>query len=102
MNKECGLLIGNTIRKSIEVDLPDDGLGWVRYLRIKVELCLAKVIARALTVKVKGNRVWIPLQYEKLPNICLKCGRIVHALNECANDAGKSTMEEELKPQFGS
>ncbi|XP_040997111.1 uncharacterized protein At4g02000-like [Juglans microcarpa x Juglans regia] len=100
MNKECCIHIGNSVGKIINVDVPEDGVGWGEFLRIKVEICLTKKIARGRMINVRGNREWIPIQYEKLPKICFKCGQIVHISGNCSGEGGKSSETEGKTAQF--
>ncbi|XP_042958054.1 uncharacterized protein LOC122293569 [Carya illinoinensis] len=89
MNLEVGTQIGKTIGNVKEVDVREDGIGWGRYLRVKIELDLRKSIARGRTANVLGSRIWVPLSYEKLPKICFKCGRLVHGVEGCAGLVGR-------------
>ncbi|XP_042941294.1 uncharacterized protein LOC122275977 [Carya illinoinensis] len=89
MNLEVGTQIGKTIGNVKEVDVREDGIGWGRYLRVKIELDLRKSIARGRTANVLGSKIWVPLSYEKLPKICFKCGRLVHGAEGCVGLDGR-------------
>lgn len=96
------LPMGNSLGKIIDIDISEDGVGWGRFLHLKVELCLTKVIVKGRTVKVQGKHVWISLRYEKLPKIYLNCGRIVHISSEFPNDGRNNSVREGDSSQFGS
>lgn len=69
------------------------------YLRVRVCVNLTQALARGRTLKVKGESIWIPFSYEKMPCICFSCGCIVHGINGCC-----SVMEdlESKEEQYGA
>lgn len=83
MNKECGEQIGGSLGKIVEMDLPEDGIGWGPYLRAKIDISRTNPLARGRTICVHGERVWIPIKYEKLPRICFDYGFIAHGPEGC-------------------
>lgn len=80
MTLEIGNQIGATIGRVVAVDAKEDGIGWGNFLRVNIEIDLDKTISRGQTINLKGNRLCIPLKYEKLPKLCFKCGRIIHGI----------------------
>lgn len=66
--------IGGSVGRVLEVDVADDGIGWGKSLRVKVEVPLQKAIAGGRFLNVKGNKLWVHFKHEKLPKICFKCG----------------------------
>lgn len=94
MNKECGEKLGSTIGMVEEVEVDED-VGWGSSLRVKILLDLKKPLARGRTITMHGVKIWSPLQYEKLPQFCFTCGRIIHENASCQ-------LEKNLSPQFGA
>ncbi|XP_042988656.1 uncharacterized protein LOC122316186 [Carya illinoinensis] len=92
MNKMMGEVIGRSMGEVVEVDVLEDGSGWGRCLRVKVEYDLRKPLARGRTIVVDGKTCWVPFQYEKLPRMCFKCGRIVHEKEGCKESAESSSQ----------
>ncbi|XP_042942757.1 uncharacterized protein LOC122276936 [Carya illinoinensis] len=90
MNKTIGEVIGRSMGEVVEVDVLEDGSGWGRCLRVKVECDLKKPLAQGRTIVVEGKKFWVPFQYEKLPRMCFKCGRIVHEKDGCKETAESS------------
>ncbi|XP_042983285.1 uncharacterized protein LOC122312689 [Carya illinoinensis] len=88
MNENRGKQIGNTIGVVEEVDVKEDGSGWGRFLRVLIDVDLYKPLARCRTINVGGDKIWIPIRYEKLPIFCFSCGCIVHDKGGCANKGG--------------
>lgn len=84
MNHEVGQQIGGTIGDVKGLDVREDGTGWGSY-RVRIGLNLKKAIVRGRTVNLLGEKMWIPLRYEKLPRMCFKCGFIVHGGKGCSN-----------------
>ncbi|XP_035544690.1 uncharacterized protein At4g02000-like [Juglans regia] len=84
MNKECGEHIKRSLGRIVEMGLLVDGIGWGPYLRIKIDLSLRKPLARGRTIcHVQGEKVWLPLKYERLPRVCFDCGCMVHGREGC-------------------
>lgn len=52
MTKEWGVHVGNSVGRVLEVDVDDDGVGWGKYLRVKVEIKLHKALARGRIIMV--------------------------------------------------
>lgn len=70
----------------------EDGSGWGAVLRVFIEINLTKPLPRKRSINLKGNIVLIPLTYEKLPRLCIKCGRLIHGSQGC--EKGGIKMEE--------
>lgn len=76
MNQMIGRRIGSTVDVVEAVDTGADGIGWGAYLRVKIEIDLAKPLARGRMLKVQGKSKWIAFQYERLLKFCFNCGVI--------------------------
>jgi hypothetical protein len=50
MNREVGLLIGNMVGSVEDIDVVVDGVGWGKYLRVKVEVDVGRPLARGRTI----------------------------------------------------
>ncbi|XP_035551145.1 uncharacterized protein LOC118349709 [Juglans regia] len=85
MNEDRGRQLGNTIGVVEKVDVKEDGSGWGRYLRVLIVIDLQKPLARGRTINVKGEKLWIPIRYEKLPRFCFSCGCLIHEKGGCEN-----------------
>ncbi|XP_035539649.1 uncharacterized protein LOC118344020 [Juglans regia] len=90
MSREVGMQIGATVGNVKGVDIREDGIGWGSYLRVKIEIDLRKKISRGRIANVMGNKLWIPLSYEKLPKVCFKCGKIFHGGEGCLETEGNN------------
>lgn len=73
MTEEWGNQIVNSVGKVLEVDVGNDGVGWGKFLRVKVEIPLCKALARSRFINVQGQKTWMDFRYEKLPKICFMC-----------------------------
>lgn len=60
-----------------DADVREDGIWWAGNLRVRIEHDLRKPIAKGRNVNLLGKKNWVPLQYEKLPQVCYKCGELV-------------------------
>ncbi|XP_042954547.1 uncharacterized protein At4g02000-like [Carya illinoinensis] len=98
MNEDCGRKIGSSVGRVVDVDVPEDGIGWGRSLRVRIEVPLRQAVARGRTVNVEGNKVWVKFKYEKLPRLCFDCGWLIHDSKGCR----MKCVEKEEKSQFGA
>jgi hypothetical protein len=55
MNREAGCNIGSTVGTVEQVDVNSKGVGWGKYLRVKVMLDITKPLARGRLLKIKGK-----------------------------------------------
>lgn len=78
MNDDVESQVGSTIGKVMTYDVKENGTAWGHALRVFIELDLHKPIARGRTSNLKGIKSWVPLTYEKLPQLYFNCGRIPH------------------------
>ncbi|XP_042973518.1 uncharacterized protein LOC122304969 [Carya illinoinensis] len=102
MTRDYGLLIGQSVGRVIEVDTAEDGVGWGKFLRVKLEVSLHKPIARGRFVNSYGRKLWVQFQYEKLPRICFKCGCLSHVDVACQQEGSGVEIEGETAMQFGA
>ncbi|KAK3022602.1 hypothetical protein RJ639_045753 [Escallonia herrerae] len=85
MTKQNAEKIGSKIGKVLEVDFTADGnLAWLRFLQIQVQIDITKPLHTSFN-RIKDNRqkMWIRLQYERLPDFCFSCGRLGHTDRNC-------------------
>lgn len=83
LNLEMGDQIGRTIGRVINCMVQNLGAANSRILRLCVELDLFKSIPHGRIINIKGERLWIPFTYEKLPCLCFKCKKILHGDEGC-------------------
>jgi hypothetical protein len=78
-----GHKIGSLARMVEEVEVDEDEVGWGKYLTMKIRKDLSKPLSRGRILKLKGNSMWVPFQYERLPKFCFNCGIIRHGIAGC-------------------
>ena len=103
MVKEVGEDIGNNIGRLVEVDVPENGIGWGRFLHIRVEIDVTKPLLRGKILESEdGKPFWVNFHYEHLPIFCYQCGRIGHSGNKCVE--GRRTGGDQMvaTDRFGS
>jgi hypothetical protein len=101
MGKDIGMQIGSSVGEVEDIDVLDDGVGWGKFLRVKIVVDLSKPLARGRTITVKNNQFWISFQYEKLPKFCYTCGVIRHGSRGCGGFRGRKVQGMENEAQFG-
>nr|POE93141.1 hypothetical protein CFP56_40295 [Quercus suber] len=72
----------------IEVDFVGEGdSGWKRFTKIMVDVDISKpLIPRVFLPWPKLSDLWISLKYEKIANVCYKCGLIGHDEKFCHDE----------------
>ncbi len=87
MIPEVGEDIGRGIDCYIKVDVPKNGLGWGRFLRIRVEIDVTEPLLRGSILGCDeedgGEPFWVDFKYEHLPIFCYRCGMLGHSCYEC-------------------
>jgi hypothetical protein len=94
MNKEVGKTLGETVGEVEDVDTNDEGMGWGKFLRVRIRINLFKPLARGRMLRIKDRSYWIPFQYERLPRICFRCGLICHGKGVAWWEVTRGYMEK--------
>lgn len=100
MGKEVGYQLGSTMGMVEKIDTDEEGVGWGKFLRVRIRLDLTKSLARGRIINLFGKQVLIAFQYERLPRYCFDCGRICHGRGGCTNksDFRKTESEKQYGP----
>ncbi|XP_042942840.1 uncharacterized protein LOC122277023 [Carya illinoinensis] len=96
MTREIGMQVGNNVGKVVKVHVDQRGIGWGKFLRIRVEIDITKPLLRGIFISVEGKQTWIQLRYERLPSFCFNCGTIKHTTQGCI------LSRNEEKQQYGA
>ncbi|KAK8998603.1 hypothetical protein V6N11_083990 [Hibiscus sabdariffa] len=82
---QIGDSFGAMIGKVIKIGTHRIDLNMVDYLRVGIILDVTKPIRRCVAIGGNSSTLKIcPLQYERLPLLCYRCGIIGHSLDLCA------------------
>ncbi|KAL9679970.1 hypothetical protein QQ045_017841 [Rhodiola kirilowii] len=57
------------------------------YLRVRIEMPVDVPIRRGLLLQFPDDEPdqWITFRYERLPNVCFRCGRLTHVTSRCVS-----------------
>ncbi|XP_030964072.1 uncharacterized protein LOC115985247 [Quercus lobata] len=103
MTRESGLEIGGKIGRVLDVDVPEKGVQWGKYLRVRVSVDAMKKLVRGKKVTIKGGEAkWVFFKYERLPNFCYQCGRLDHGVKECKEKASTENRAGDEGMQYGA
>ncbi|KAJ4826182.1 hypothetical protein Tsubulata_034279 [Turnera subulata] len=59
-------------------------LGWQGFIRARVEIEIEKPLLPGVAcLDTTGNEIWVKFQYERLGELCNRCGLITHPTNRC-------------------
>lgn len=78
LNDRISWMIDSAIGRVQICDVDNEGKAWGQSLRVYIELEIEKPLAQGRSINVVGLKSWSSFTYEKMPKICLRCGRISH------------------------
>jgi hypothetical protein len=91
------LKIGSKIKASMGeaeiVDTDGEGIGWGKYLRVKIRLHLKKPFPKGRKINIEVTSMWITFQYECLLKLYFQCGVICHGTLGCPKRNGLHQQE---------
>ena len=73
-----GERVGRKMGEVVMVDTGDQGVGWGKYLRVRVEIDSTEPLLRGKKIKLGGRSMWVYFKYERLPLFCYGCGWLWH------------------------
>lgn len=103
MTRESGLEIGSKIGVVVDIDVPEKGVHWGKFLRVRICLDATKKLIRGKKVSIEGGESrWVFFKYERLPNFYYQCGMLDHGEKDCPeNKEGENHGDKGWK-QYGS
>ncbi|KAK9994125.1 hypothetical protein SO802_023828 [Lithocarpus litseifolius] len=103
MTRESGMEIGAKLGRVLDVDVPEKGVHWGKFLRVRVQIDAMKKLVRGKRVTIEGGESrWVLFKYERLPNFCYKCGRLDHGEKDCLEITNSINGEGEGCMQYGA
>ena len=73
-----------------------------RYARVCLEIDLDKPLQRGFWLIFGDKKVFVVIQYERLPTFCYHCGVVGHGASACSRQHGRSQGEGSLSDLPGS
>ena len=101
MNREVGERVGGILGSVLLVGTDENGVGWGKSLRVRVQLDVSKPLLRSKKIRLGGQSLWIYFKYERLPMFCYGCGRLWHGEGGCpvaASSKGKFSETVQYGP----
>ena len=77
--------IGQMLGRVLEIDIAGDSMPhWKKFVRLRVDIDLSSPLkSRVFLPRPSLSDVWIGLKFEKLSELCYKCGILGHAEKDC-------------------
>ena len=89
--------LGTVKREEEETDIVGD-----RFVRVRVTLNISKPLCRGRVITLEdGKDLWISFKYERLPNLCYRCGCLSHDERSYELWSASKGNQGEESPQFG-
>ena len=92
--------IGTEAGNVKEVELNEENVHlWNRFIRVRIDVEVSRPLKSGIFLPRKGLKdLWIGLKYEKLPDLCFKCGIMGHESKFCG--CLPSTLSNEHGSRF--
>ncbi|KAL8158748.1 hypothetical protein V2J09_000285 [Rumex salicifolius] len=74
--------IGNVVGDFVDWD-NSDRLGIHKILRVQSSPDVTKPLMRGIRLRAGESSKWLDIKYERLPNLCYRCGRLGHLIRGC-------------------
>nr|POF23781.1 uncharacterized protein CFP56_13718 [Quercus suber] len=103
MTKESGYEIGSKIGVVLDIDVPEKGVQWGKFLRVRIRFDATAKLIRGKKVSIEeGESRWVFFKYERLPNFCYRCGRLDHGEKDCPERKEGENYGDEERKQYGA
>jgi hypothetical protein len=103
-NKDNLIQIGQQARKVLDIDFDcDHSPQWRKFVRARIEVDIYSPLKPGIFLPRSGlPDLWIGLKYEKISDLCYRCGIIGHAEKECNHERVLLSNQHGVKfPAFG-
>lgn len=103
MTRESGIEIEAKIGMVLDIDVPEKGVQWGKFLRVRIHFDATKKLVRGKRVTIEGGESkWIFFKYEQLPNFYYQCGMLNHGENDCLEKTSTGNRDREDCMQYGA
>ena len=85
----------------LDIDVPEKGVKWGKFLRVRICFDATKKLVRGERVSIEGGESrWVFFKYERLPNFCYRCGMLDHEEKECVEKSSSGNRDGEGCMQY--
>ncbi|KAL9666114.1 hypothetical protein QQ045_000437 [Rhodiola kirilowii] len=84
-DKEPGEKLAKNIGRFVMVSQSELEASRKRYIRVRVEVEIDKPLVTSFYLNRRNREpLWVTVKFERLPEVCSKCGRLSHETNNCS------------------
>lgn len=95
MARETIQMLGERIGAVEDIEADDAGDCIRQFARVRISVNITKPLKKVVYLQSEGDKIPLPVLYEKLPDFCFCCAHIGHQFRECVNYEGQP--KEELR-----
>ncbi|KAK6128037.1 hypothetical protein DH2020_038201 [Rehmannia glutinosa] len=90
---ETGFRIGRLFGSVLDVNIPEMGSSYGRFVKARVEVNLNKPLIWGTFINLGDAKVWVDFKYEKFLGFCFYCGHVGHYEKGC--DIRKNDLQKQ-------
>ncbi|KAL3634161.1 hypothetical protein CASFOL_021215 [Castilleja foliolosa] len=101
IDQEMAENVGNFAGKFVKADLGTLGHKWRKSLRIQIDVDILKPLTTLMLIGHNGRKkILLEIRYERLTDVCYKCGKIGHKSINCPDNM-EGSDESNPNPKYG-
>lgn len=102
MNKMNAEKMGSLVGSFLQYDMDGQGNPIRSFLRLRAQVDITKPLRTGVFIKREDeSSLWLAFKYERLSDLCYRCGRLGHTQNSCRSSQRSSDGATDPRLAFG-